>query len=398
MSAQFTKFPSSASISPNPFTVSIPDEQLNDLKTLIRLSKIAPPTYESLQADGRFGITSEWLTTMREKWLSEFDWRPFEARMNSLPQFTTEIEGLTIHFAALFSEREDAVPIALLHGWPGSFVEFYPVLQLFREEYTPETLPFHLIVPSLPGYTFSSGPPLDKDFGLMDIARVVDQLMKDLGFGSGYIIQGGDIGSFVGRLLGVSFDACKAVHLNLCAMRAPPEGPSIESLSAAEKEGVARMEKFMTNGIAYAMEHSTRPSTIGHVLSSSPIALLAWIGEKYLQWVDKPLPSETILEMVSLYWLTESFPRAIHTYRETTPTASAPNGATMLQKELYIHKPFGFSFFPKDLCPVPRSWIATTGNLVFFRDHAEGGHFAALERPRELKADLTAFVEQVWQK
>ncbi|OJZ86839.1 hypothetical protein ASPFODRAFT_46366 [Aspergillus luchuensis CBS 106.47] len=398
MSAPFAKFPSSASISPNPFTVSIPDEQLNDLKTLIRLSKIAPPTYESLQADGRFGITSEWLTTMREKWLSEFDWRPFEARLNSFPQFTTEIEGLTIHFAALFSEREDAVPIALLHGWPGSFVEFYPILQLFREEYSPETLPFHLIVPSLPGYTFSSGPPLDRDFGLMDNARVVDQLMKDLGFGSGYVIQGGDIGSFVGRLLGVSFDACKAVHLNLCAMRAPPEGPSIESLTAAEKEGIARMEKFMTNGIAYAMEHSTRPSTIGHVLSSSPIALLAWIGEKYLQWVDKPLPSETILEMVSLYWLTESFPRAIHTYRETTPTASAPNGATMLQKELYIHKPFGFSFFPKDLCPVPRSWIATTGNLVFFRDHAEGGHFAALERPRELKADLTAFVEQVWQK
>lgn len=149
--------------------------------------------------------------------------------MNSFPQFTTEIEGLTVHFAALFSQREDAVPIALLHGWPGkyilcpskhtcqpalisytgNFVEFYPILQLFSEEYSPETLPFHLIVPSLPGYTFSSGPPLDRDFGLVDIARVVDQLMKDLGFGSGYVIQGGDIGSFVGRVLGVSFDACK---------------------------------------------------------------------------------------------------------------------------------------------------------------------------------------------
>ncbi|GKZ22118.1 hypothetical protein AbraIFM66951_008854 [Aspergillus brasiliensis] len=382
MSASFSKLPSSATISPTPFTVSIPDEQVDELKTLIRLSKIAPPTYESLQSDGRFGVTSEWLTAMREKWVSEFDWsrlRTFEARVNSFPQFTTEIEGLTVHFAALFSQREDAVPIALLHGWPGSFVEFYPVLQLFREEYTPETLPFHLIVPSFPGYTFSSGPPLDKDFGLVDMARVVDQLMKDLGFGNGYVVQGGDIGAFVGRLLGVSFEACKSVHLNLCAMRSPPEGLSTESLTAAEKEGIARMEKFMTNGIAYALEHSSRPSTIGHVLSSSPIALLAWVGEKYLQWVDEPLPSATILEM-------------------TTPTATVPKGATILQNELYIHKPFGFSFFPKDLCPVPRSWIATTGDLVFFRDHAEGGHFAALERPRELKADLTAFVEQVWQK
>ncbi|OOF96730.1 hypothetical protein ASPCADRAFT_206905 [Aspergillus carbonarius ITEM 5010] len=396
MSITFSKLPSAARISPVPFSVSIPAGQLADLKSLVQLSRIAPPTYENSQPDGRFGITSEWLSAMREKWLTEFDWPAFEARMNGFPQFTANIEGIDVHFAALFSEREDAVPVALLHGWPGSFVEFLPMLQLFREEFSPETLPYHLIVPSLPGYTFSSGPPLDRNFGLADIARVVDQLMKDLGFGSGYVVQGGDIGAFVGRVLGVGFEACKAVHLNMCPMPSAPEGMSIESLTAAEKRGVARMEKFVTRDIAYAMEHGTRPSTIGHVLASNPIALLAWVGEKYRDWVDKPLPSATILEMVTLYWLTESFPRAIYPYRETTPLPA--NATAVLGKELYIHKPFGYSYFPMEIVPVPRSWVATTGDLVFFRDHEEGGHFAALEHPRELKADLVAFVEQVWQK
>ncbi|PWY88006.1 epoxide hydrolase [Aspergillus sclerotioniger CBS 115572] len=393
MSTPFSKLPSAARISPVPFNVSIPADQLADLKSLVQLSRIAPPTYENSQPDGRFGITSEWLSSMREKWVTEFDWPSFEARMSQFPQFTADIEGINVHFAALFSEREDAVPVTLLHGWPGSFVEFLPILQLFREEFSPETLPYHLIVPSLPGYTFSSGPPLDRNFGLTDMARVVDQLMKDLGFGSGYVVQGGDIGAFVGRVLGVGFEACK---VNMCPMPSVPEGMSIENLTAVEKRGVARMEKFVTRGLAYAMEHGTRPSTIGHVLASNPIALLAWVGEKYRDWVDKPLPSATILEMVSLYWLTESFPRAIYPYRETTPLP--PNTTEALGKELYIHKPFGYSYFPMEIVPVPQSWVATTGDLVFFREHDEGGHFAALEHPRELKADLVAFIEQVWQK
>ncbi len=163
---------------------------------------------------------------------------------------------------------------------------------MFRQEYTPDELPYHLIVPSLPGYTFSSGPPLDRNFTTTDIARVLDQLMKDLGFESGYVAQGGDIGSRVARGLAVDHESCKgerpsffpyvrahtgtsAVHLNVCFM-GRPNGISDDHLKASEMAGIKRMEDFRTTGSGYAIEHGTRPSTIGLVLASNPVALLAW--------------------------------------------------------------------------------------------------------------------------
>ncbi|KAE8154004.1 Alpha/Beta hydrolase protein [Aspergillus avenaceus] len=391
MSSPFSKPPSNARITPSAFTASIPEEDLNDLRTLAKLAKLAPPTYENSQPDFRWGVTSDWLATIREKWINDFDWRKCESRINSFPQFTSEIEGLTLHFTALFSEKPDAVPIVLLHGWPGSFLEFLPMLQLFKDEFSPSTLPYHLIVPSLPGYGFSSGPPVDMDFSTEDVARVIDRLMQDLGFASGYVAQGGDIGSRVSRNLAVDFECCKAVHLNFTAIAFTPPGVSDDNLTDFEKKGLARKDAFLTRGIAYAFEHNTKTSTIGHVLASSPLALLAWCGEKFLTWVDDPLPSETILELVSLYWLTETFPRAIYPYREEKfPVTPEPSNLK------YIQKPLGFSYFPNELFPVPKSWVETTGHLVFWRAHQRGGHFAALEKPAELKKDLTDFVNQVW--
>ncbi|KAL5337334.1 Alpha/Beta hydrolase protein [Aspergillus crustosus] len=389
MSAPFTTLPSTAKITPSPFRIAIPDEQISEFKTLLKLSKIAPKTYENLQADARFGVTHEWISTLKEEWLNKFDWRAVEERANGFPQYTTEIEGLTIHFAALFSEKPDAIPVVLLHGWPGSYFEFLPILQLFKDEYTPSTLPYHLIVPSLPGYAFSSGPPLDRNFTNADTARVIDKLLKDLGLESGYVAQGGDIGSRIARLLGAEYDSCKAVHLNFATVFTRPEGVSDDGQDEVEKRGLERQNTFLRSGKAYAEEHGTRPATIGHVLSSSPLALLAWIGEKLLEWPDAPFSNETILELVTLYWFTESFARAIYPYRESNPVPAKP-------KISYIHKPFGFSYFPNEILPSPRSWTATTGNLVYFKQHTEGGHFAALEKPKELKEDLIEFISQVW--
>ncbi|KAL2831246.1 Alpha/Beta hydrolase protein [Aspergillus pseudoustus] len=394
MSAPFSKLPSAANISPSRFRIAIPDEQLSEFRTLLKLSKIGPQTYENTQEDRRFGVTHEWISARKEEWLTGFDWRAVEARANSFPQYTTEIEGLTIHFAALFSEKPGAVPVVLLHGWPGSYFEFLPLLQLLRDEFSPTTLPYHLIVPSLPGYVFSSGPPLDKNWTNTDTARVIDQLMQNLGLGSGYVAQGGDIGSRISRLLSLNYESCKAVHLNFGPLPTRPDGVSDEGLSNIEKRGLERWKTFLQSGRAYAEEQSTRPATIGHVLSSSPLALLAWLGEKYLEWPDAPFSSQTILELVSLYWLTDTYPRAIYPYRENT--LSPRDVVASLTTDFYIHKPLGFSYFPKELLPVPRSWIAKTGNLVYFREHTEGGHFAALERPREIKEDLAEFISQVW--
>ncbi|QKX58898.1 uncharacterized protein TRUGW13939_06026 [Talaromyces rugulosus] len=413
MASKFSTVPSSAEIAPSPFTVSISDEQIDEFRTLVKLSKLAPPTYEGSHADRRLGLSTEWLVNAKEE-LQKFDWRATEKYINDFPQFTYEIEGLPIHFVALFSEREDAKPIAFLHGWPGSFLEFLPLLSLFREKYEPSTLPYHLIIPSLPGYTFSGGPPVDTDWSCHDMARVVNQLMINLGFGTGYVVQGGDVGSRVARYLAIQYDACKgscslyveiftlaynlaATHMRLVNFVGITKPPSIgdEKLSPFEEEGQKRAEWFGTYGSAYYLMHATRPSTIGHIVATNPVALLAWIGEKFLDWPDNsnPIPLQTILKEVTLYWFTETFPRSIYSYRELYPrTAVHPS----LTPEWYIHKPFGFSYFPQEIMPSPRSWVEATGNVVYWKTHQEGGHFAALEHPQALADDIVEFVEQVW--
>ncbi|KAJ6157774.1 Isopenicillin N synthase [Penicillium chermesinum] len=379
--------PATAKITPHPFKISVPKANLDDLEALIRLSKIAPHTYESSQTDARYGVTTDWLVAMKDQWLRSYKWRKSQDHFNSFPQWMTGVEGLEIHFVGLFSEKKDAVPILLIHGWPGSFIEFLPLLEQFRQEYTPAALPYHLIVPSLPGFTFSSGPPLDRDFTTEDVARIFDQLMKGLGFESGYVAQGGDIGSHIARSLAVDYDSCKAVHLNVTFM-GPPTGVTDDQLTAAEKKGIERMKNFRALGCGYMNEHATRPSTIGHVVASSPLALLAWVGEKFLEWVDEPLDPEQILESITLYWLTNTFPRSIYFYRQIAipPPVPLPN-----TQRWYIHKPFGYSHFPKELAPLPRCWVETTGNLVFWRHNHKGGHFAALEQPAALK---TSFARQ----
>lgn len=188
-----------------------------------------------------------------------------------------------------------------------------------------------------------------------------------------------------------------------------PEGFSMDSLSDAEKGGLARAHDFSTMGSAYAVEHGTRPGTIGLVLSSSPIALLAWynttenciciytntcrVGEKYQKWSDQDPPIEEILDSVTLYWFTESFPRSIYPYRQfygAKPKQFHGN------PDYYFKIPFGYSWFPQELAPIPKAWVEKTGNLVWYREHKEGGHFASLEKPELFVKDIEDFVKDVW--
>ncbi|KAH8431643.1 uncharacterized protein LDX57_009299 [Aspergillus melleus] len=213
--------------------------------------------------------------------------------------------------------------------------------------------------------------------------------MVNLGFES-YVAQAGDIGSKVARILAVDYEACK---VNACFVQKPASVADSE-LSESETQNLQRAQWFALWGSGYFVEQGTRTSTIGNAIATNPVALLAWIGEKFLDWVDDrdPLPLETILKSVTLYWLTGTLPRSIYTYREAFPP---PPVLHAMDPRWYIQKPFGYSYFPRELIPAPKAWVATTGNLVFCIYHEKGGHFAALERPKDLLDDVLAFVEQV---
>lgn len=278
--------PSSA----KPFTLNIPDKEFSEWKQLLELSKIAPETWEGSHEDGRYGVSRGWLIDAKDYWLNQYDWRAQEKHINSFPNYKIKIEDIDVHFIGLFSEKKDAIPIIFMHGWPGSFIEFLPMLGLIRDKYAAKDLPYHIIVPSLPGYTLSSGGPLDRDWTPTDSARIMDKLMKELGF-SKYLAQGGDVGSFLGTIMVTTYDSCVGLHCTQLLPRpilkdkadadfvvnlmtgAVPDGLE---LSTVEKDSLDRATKWRATGMAYALEHASRPSTIGLVLSSNPLALLAW--------------------------------------------------------------------------------------------------------------------------
>lgn len=194
-----------------PFELNISDQAISEWRQLLQLSKIGPDTYEGRQEDRRFGVSRQWLSDTKDYWLNKYDWRAQEAHINSFDNFKMSIEDLNVHFIGYFSEKKDAIPLILMHGWPGSFIEFLPMLEIIKKQYSPKDLPYHVIIPSLPGYTLTSGPPVDQDWTIYDSARIMNQLMLNLGFEK-YIAQGGDIGSLLARIMTLEYDACVGVH------------------------------------------------------------------------------------------------------------------------------------------------------------------------------------------
>ncbi|KAI5203400.1 alpha/beta-hydrolase [Aureobasidium subglaciale] len=399
--ANYAQVPSNAKVQPKPFKVEIDANEIQSMKHLLAHSKIGPATYENQQKDRRFGMNREWLIEAKKHWEGAYDWRRCESKINSFPNFTiliTDDQGseFSIHFIALFSKKPDAIPLVFFHGWPGSILEFLDMLSVIKKQYPdPATLPYHIIVPSLPGYAFSSSPPVDRDFKAEHMAPVMDALMQALGFGDGYIAQGGDLGSFISRQLGVENEACKAFHINLYQLPPPSNADSLP-LTSIEKAGLERGKAFKNTGSAYAMEHGTRTATIGLTLSSSPLALLSWIGEKFLEWTDEDPSIDEILDSVSLYWLTDTYARCIYPYRSLFGS-QGPSG----EKPRFYQsskKPQGYSYFPKEISPTPVSWVKETGHFVFTNSHESGGHFAAMEKPEVLWGDVENFVKEAWGK
>ncbi|KAL1795018.1 hypothetical protein ACET3X_006834 [Alternaria dauci] len=371
--------------SAKPFTLNVSDQDVSEWRQLLQLSKLAPETWEGRQEDGRFGVSRKWLSDAKDYWLNKYDWRAQEKHINSFPNYKMQIENVDLHFVGLFSEKKDAIPIIFMHGWPGSFIEFLPLLTLVKEKYSTKDLPYHLIVPSLPGYTLSTVQSAENEWTVKDSCRVMNQLMLNLGFDK-YLAQGGDVGSFTAQFMNRSYDSCVGMHLNMFSTLSRPNEDT--PMTALEKESLGHSMTWLTSGTAYAQEHGTRPSTISNVLASNPLALLAWIGEKFLEWSDEDPSLDEILTNISLYWFTESIARGLYPYREIF----SPKIRDVKQND----KPVGFSAFPYELVPGIKSIMEKEANLVFYRRHERGGHFAALEKPKELLEDVEEFVSKAW--
>lgn len=198
-----------------PFTLHIPDEDYTQLQALLQVSRTGPETWDNQHQDGRYGISHQWLTSTTHYWSAEFDWRAQESRINSFSNFKILVQDeagdIDLHFVGMFSQIDDAVPIVLIHGWPGSFLEFMPLLDLVRKKYGPSELPYHLIVPSLPGYALSSGPGQAQAYTSQDAARVINKAVTSLGFDR-YVVQGGDVGSLIASTLATNYASVAAIH------------------------------------------------------------------------------------------------------------------------------------------------------------------------------------------
>jgi len=392
MSDSYSNFPHKPTIQVDPFTVSIPQSDLDDLKVILKHTRIPKETFENSQTHPEdYGVTREWFIKAREAWL-EFDWRKVETRINEQPNYTAKVnvDGIdhTVHFMGLFSEREDAVPIIFCNGWPSCFLEFLPLIELVRKQYSPKDLPYHLIVPSLPGYAFSSKPPLDKDFGMGDIAKVYGNMMKGLGF-TAYIAQGSDVGGMVIDYISTLFDECKMTHCTNRYIASPPEGtPEYDQLV---KSGGPKARDVLRGVMpfAYALEQGTKPSTMGLAMGCNPMSMLAWNGEKQLLISHPKLDMDTVLAFASLWWFTDTYPSSIYPYRQFM-------GAKMGEPKPKPVKPMGFSRFPYDIGSSSIEWVKKSVNLVWSREHKDGGHFPFLEHPADTWEGFEDFVDKVW--
>ncbi len=369
------------------FTLSVAEDELVALAD--RLDRVRWPEQEPV-ADWSQGTK---LTVLRELvayWRIEYDWRRCEARLNALGQFKTEIDGLDIHFLHRRSSRAGAVPLLLTHGWPGSVVEFFGVIDDLVEPEDPDAMAFHVIAPSLPGYGFSD-KPANTGWGVERIARAWTELMSRLGY-TEWLAQGGDWGAAVTTAIGqLAPEGCRGIHLNMPIGRPGPD--DMNSQDPKVLKALERLGFYQQWDSGYSKQQSTRPQTIGYALVDSPVALAAWILEKVFYWTDNDgspwdaLSMDQVIDDVMLYWLPATGASAARLYWESF--ADFGDGKVTI--------PAGASAFPKEILPAPREWVERMlTNLVYWNEVAKGGHFAAWEQPelfaRELRACFAMMV------
>jgi pimeloyl-ACP methyl ester carboxylesterase len=378
-----------------PFKVAIPAADIAAMKR-----RIADTRWADAQpaVDDSQGVRRQTLEPLMRYWAGDYDWRKVEARLNALPMFITEIDGLDIHFIHVRSRHEHAMPMILTHGWPGSILEFLNVIE-------PLTDPtahggkaedaFHLVIPSIPGFGFSAKPKT-LGWGSDRIGRAWSTLMLRLGYDR-YVSQGGDCGSVISQRMALQHvPGLLGIHLNMPAV-VPADiaktlaagDPAPATLSLKERAAFDQLEAFYRDNSAYAAMMNTRPQTIGYSLVDSPVGMAAWMYEKIAQWTysdgqpERVLGRDAILDDISLYWLTGTGASAARIYWDDHSNNFNARGI--------IDMPVAISVFPGEIFRAPKSWAERCyTNLFYFHEASNGGHFAAWEQPALFAAEVRA--------
>jgi pimeloyl-ACP methyl ester carboxylesterase len=384
------------------FQVDIPEANIDDLRR--RIATTRWPSKE-LVDDRSQGVQLATLKALADYWATEYDFGRLNERLNSLPQFTAEIDGVNVHFIQVRSQHEDALPLIMTHGWPGSVVELLDVIGPLTDPTAhggKAEEAFHVVLPSLPGYGLSS-EPAEVGWYTGRVARAWAELMHRLGY-ERYVAQGGDQGAAVtDDLAHQGPDGLVGVHMNL--LRAALGNTSnLPSQTEEEKAALEEIGTFRTSGFGYFLEQSTRPQTIGYALLDSPVALAAWMldhdTDSYYKiagaFVDgQPtggLTRDRVLDNITLYWLRATGASAARSYWEGGQAAAR----AVRKTPPAVTIPVGFTTFPGEIFRAPRSWVETLyPTLVYFNEAERGGHFAAWEEPQLFAEELRAAFKPV---
>jgi pimeloyl-ACP methyl ester carboxylesterase len=370
-----------------PFKMHVPDSVLADLHR--RLAETRWPD-QLPGTSWEYGVDIEKVRELADYWQTQFDWRAQEARINQFDQFTTEIDGQQIHFIHERSPRRDAIPLMLIHGWPGSIVEFLEMIRPLTQPKDPNTPAFDVVVPSLPGFGFS-GPTTTRGWGPDRMAKAFIVLMDRLGY-SRYGVQGGDWGSTVAR--DIAYDAPEhviGVHVNLLVLD-PPSPEAVAQMSDVERK---RYSYFEREESSHFFIKAFEPQTMAYGCADSPVGWLAWVMDIFQQGTDNDgdfltaVNRDAFLTDVTLYWVTNTVGSSMRIYRENRLTGEGK------QPRPPMAVPMAFADFPKEMFACPVRWAKPTYNIVQYTQMPKGGHFAALEQPDLLLDDVRKFFAKV---
>lgn len=375
----------------SPFTINIPDERLEDLRSRLRAARWPKPVDGEAWSDG---TDLQFLQRLTEYWLNGFDWRAQEKRLNGLPQFTVTVDAQEIHFVHLRGSGPAPLPLILTHGWPGSFAEMGQVIPLLADPQAHGGDPadaFHVVVPSLPGYGFSPAPTAP-GVSSRRIADLWRGLMAKLGY-TLFALQGGDIGAGVSVWTARLFpERVLGVHLNFIPFGyRPPVGNDLPPISLEEQAYLDKLGAWTAEEGAYAHLHGTKPQTLSYALTDSPLGLAAWIVEKFRGWsdcngdVEQAFGFDTLLTDISLYWFGDEINGSLRLYKENRLARLSFNPGER------VATPLGVALFPRELPMPPRTWVERAFDVRRWTVMPRGGHFAALEQPDLLVEDIRAF-------